>query len=108
HGGNGGCGGIKIKDASSGDYVWNLMQHRSRLVRFTEKELRVLARTFEDSDSWEDTKLVGVHAQEIMNVLERLGGFGSSVRLHETKISEGWHETNDINEGYIERNTKYP
>ena len=108
HDGNGECGGIKIKDANSGNYVWNLKPHRSRLVRFTEKELRVLARTFEDSDSWEDTKLVGIHAKEIMAVLQKLGQFQGKTEQVDTRISVCWDETNDVNAGNISRDTKYP
>lgn len=108
HDGNGTAGGYKIKDENSGKRMWNIKPHASRIVHFTEKELRTLAKTFEGSEEWQTTKLVSIHAKEIMAVLEKLGEFGSSVRTVETNISEGWHETNDVNEGFIERETKFP
>jgi hypothetical protein len=102
------CGGIKRKDYSTNTFVWNLKPHRSRLVHFTEKELKILAKTFEDTDKWESAKLVSVHAQEIMSVLEKLGQFPKSVKDFENKITVCWDETNDLNSGNIQRNTKFP
>lgn len=106
--GVGTCEGIKRKDDASGSFVWNIKPHSSRLVHFTQKELKILAQTFEGSSKWESAKLVGVHAGEIMDVLEKLGGFPKRVKDFETKISVCWDETNDLNAGYIERNTKFP
>jgi hypothetical protein len=108
HDGSGECEGIKIKDKVSGNFIWNLRPHSSRVVHFRKNELIILAKTFESSDEWEETKLVNIHAKEIMSVLEKLGKFSTRVQNKETKISEGWHETNDFNLGYIERETKYP
>ena len=39
---------------------------KNRIVHFGEEELRVLAKTFENSDDWEATKLVGIHNKEII------------------------------------------
>ncbi|MCB0669226.1 MAG: hypothetical protein KDC80_25560 [Saprospiraceae bacterium] len=108
HTGLGTSGGIKIKDESSQSFIWNIKPHKSRIVHITEKELRIMARTFEGADEWESAKLVSVHAREIMNVLEKLGEFPSSVRDFDNIISEGWHETNDVNTGNIQRKTKFP
>jgi hypothetical protein len=108
HNGEGIVHGIKLKDEASEAFVWNVKPHRSRLVHFSEKELRLIARTFEDTDEWESTKLVSVHAREIMSVIEKLGQFPKSVKDYETRILEGWHETNDINEGHIRRETRFP
>src|SRR5690606_6580969 len=38
----------------------------------------------------------------------KIGEFKSSVKDFDNKISEGWHETNDVTAGIIERNTKFP
>lgn len=108
HDGRGTAGGYKVKDESTGKMIWNIKPHASRIVNFTEKELKTLARTFEDSDEWKTTKLVSVHAKEIMAVLKKIGEFQYNVSKIETKISEGWHETNDVNLGNIKRETKYP
>ena len=108
HNGLGACQGIKIKDSSKMSYVWNIKPHISRLVHFTKKELDVIARTFEGSDDWQAAKLVSVHAQEIMQVLEKLGQFSTSLKDFETKITVCWDETNDLNAGFIQRRTQFP
>jgi hypothetical protein len=78
------------------------------LVEISENQLKTLANTFEGSDEWEGAKLVSIHANEIMKVLEKLGQFPSSIKDLDTKISEGWHETNDVNLGFIARQTQFP
>jgi hypothetical protein len=107
HDGNGLCGGLKYQDADNG-FSWNTKPHSSRLIPITQKELISLAHTFEGSDDWEGAKLVSIHAKEIMTVLEKLGQFPTSIKDFETKISEGWHETNDVNLGFIARQTQFP
>lgn len=108
HDGKGDCGGIKIKDEASDSYVWNIKPHKSRLVHFTEKQLNIIARTFEGTNNYKAAKLVSIHAQEIMSVFEKLGEFSSSVDDYDTKITVCWDETNDLNAGNIRRETKYP
>lgn len=108
HDGSGTAGGYKIKDENSGKMIWNIKPHASRIVNFTEKELKTLAKTFEGSEDWESTKLVSIHAKEIMAVLEKLGEFGNKAENFETRITVCWDETNDLNAGNISRNTKYP
>lgn len=101
-------GGIKIKSETDNKMVWNLKPHQKRIIHFTKEELCVLARTFENTDEWNGTKLTTIHAEPILAVLKKLGSFGKTLKLFETKISEAWHETNDINSGSIQRCTKAP
>ncbi|GGA95159.1 Eco57I restriction-modification methylase domain-containing protein [Mucilaginibacter rubeus] len=108
HNGNGLAGGIKIKDEVSGSFIWNVKPHADRVVRLTEKELRILALTFEDSNQWQTAKLVAIHSSTLVSVLEKLSEFKSSIQNFDSKISEGWHETNDVNLGIIVRSTKFP
>ncbi len=108
HDGRGLAGGYKVKDEQAGKMVWNIHPHQDRIVRIGEKELKVLAQTFENSKDWQGAKLVSIHSAKLLAVLEKLGQFPTSVGDFENKISEGWHETNAVNEGIIERNTQYP
>lgn len=101
-------GGIKIKDENSNSFVWNIKPHSSRLVRINEKDLKIIAKTFENSDDWKSTKLVGIHSKELIGVFEKLGTSDKTISDYKTIVSEGWHETNDVNEGNIVRNTVYP
>jgi hypothetical protein len=67
-----------------------------------------LALTFENSNDWETVKLVTIHSASIINILEKLSSFKGSIGNSEIKISEGWHETNAVNDGIIKRNTQFP
>jgi hypothetical protein len=100
--------GIKTFSESEDKFVWNSKPHFDRKIFFTETELSVLAKTFEDSEDWETAKLVSVHAQQIISVLEKLSLFSSKVGDFNNMTSEGWHETNAQNKGIIQRETKYP
>lgn len=102
------CGGYKSKN-ETGDFVWNTKPHPDRLVQFTEKELRILAKTFEDGDAWEGAKLVSIHSRQILTVLEKLSRFPGKVKDVSPKpvVSEGWHETNAQDNGIIRRETRF-
>ena len=108
HDGLGFSDGIKIKDSSTGSFIWNVRAHKDRIVQFNAKRLRTLSTTFENSEKWETTKLVSIHSFSIISVLEKLSSFKSSLKDFETKITEGWHETNDIDNNIIQRNTQFP
>jgi hypothetical protein len=108
HDGHGLAGGYKVKDESSGKMSWNTKPHANRIVHFTKKELAILAKTFEDSEDWESTKLVSIHAQEVISILEKLGEFSATVKDTLNIVSEGWHESGDVADGNIRRNTKFP
>ena len=100
--------GVKIKDLNSGKYIWNILPHSDRVVHFTENILCILAKTFEDSKNGETAKLVSIHSESIVNVLGKLSDFKTSVKNFNTKITEGWHETNDVNNKIIMRSTQFP
>ena len=108
HDGHGICGGIKIKDELNGKYIWNINPHSDRIVHFSEKVLNIIARTFENSKNGETAKLISIHTESIIKVLEKLSSFESSVNDYESKVSEGWHETNDVNDGTIKRSNQFP
>ncbi len=108
HSGHGLAGGYKVRDEQTGKMAWNVEPHKSRIVEVTEKELKIIAQTFEGTDQWEGAKLVSIHAKEIIEVIAKIGQFQKSVNDYETKISEGWHETNDYSNGYIKRQTQFP
>src|SRR5699024_3460962 len=89
-------------------FEWNTKPHPSRVVKIDEKILKILATTFEDSEDWEGTKLVSIHAQEMLSAITKIGLFQTNVSDYEHIVLEGWHETNDINKENIQRETKYP
>lgn len=102
HDGHGVCGGIKIDD------TWNTTGHRDRIVRFTEPELRVLSAAFENGADWETTKLVSIHAKDIMDVLQKFSEFPNHVENFCSNTTVDLDETGAVNDGIIERKTLYP
>ncbi len=104
HDGHGLCGGIK--DANGN---WSTESHKSRIVHFTEKELRVLAATFEGNENlWSTTKLVSVHSSEIINVLSKFTSVSTKAGDFEHLIGDGLRENTAVEKGVMERNTRYP
>ena len=102
HDGHGNYEGIKT---ASGN--WNLAGHKDRIVHYTGKELQVISNAFEDGMSWNTVKLVSVHSQSIINVLETLSRFPSHIRDFYCKTTVALDEANSVNDGTIHRNTCY-
>ncbi|MDA8695405.1 hypothetical protein N9L83_00485 [Flavobacteriales bacterium] len=109
HSGAGQCGGYKVKDEQSGKMVWNINPHRDRIIRITEQELGVMARTFEeDGTDPSVAKLVSVHSQQIISVLQKLSEHEGRVGDLEPFVTVCWDETNAVNAGIIKRSTQTP
>ena len=108
HNGSGVVGGYKTKNEQTGRFEWNIKPHPSRVVQVEEETLKIFARTFENSDYWEGSKLVSIHAKEVIDVICRIGKFESSIKNYQTKITDCWNEVNAINDGYIKRETRFP
>ncbi|MCA9401985.1 MAG: type II restriction endonuclease subunit M, partial [Candidatus Omnitrophica bacterium] len=98
----------KLLDKNIGKYVWNTHPHRDRIVPIGERELRILAKTFENSDDWETAKLVSIHSRQILSVLEKLSAFPTKVEDVISMTSEGFHETNAQDKNIIKRETGFP
>ena len=108
HDGFGECVGIKAKDTQTNKFTWSIKPHKDRIVHYTEKELKIIAKTFENSLDWENARLVSIHSAKIVTILEKLSQFSTSIQTAKTRISEGFHETNDIDKLYIKEENKLP
>ena len=108
HSGAGRAGGFKVMDEQLGKMVWNVHPHKDRIIRITERELSVMAETFEDGAEPKTAKLVSVHSKQILSVLEKLAEFEGKVGDVEFEVSEGWHETSAVDKGIIRRETTTP
>ena len=95
-------------DEQAGRMVWNTQPHRDRLIEVTERELAIMAATFEDGADPHTAKLVGIHSTQILSVLEKLAQFEGKVGDVDFEVSEGWHETNAVDKGIIRRETRTP
>ena len=108
HDGKGECEGIKYKNAD-GEFVWNLMPHKSRLIEFDEEKLKILSKIFNNTpDNWEGIQLAVVHSENVLMSLKNISEMENRVKDIEYISSIGWFETNDVNAGIIKRKTCYP
>jgi hypothetical protein len=105
HNGNGYCEGIKLK--KDGRFLWNSMGHKNRIVRITERELSIIAKTFGGDTDKSTTKLVSIHSNEILNVFKKLSSLEKNLGDFDCFITEGLHETSAQDEGIILRDTKF-
>ena len=103
HNGSGLAGGFKIKDEKSNKMVWNIQPHNDRIVRIKDEELKLLSNFFENSEEFESAKLVNLHTQSIIYIINKLAALKTKVEDFENIIDEGFHETNAQNDNKIER-----
>lgn len=103
HSGAGVCGGMKDENGN-----WNTAGHRDRIVHITEKELKVMADTFEQGAEAQSAKLVSIHATQIMKMLKAFATFPKHVGDFNPNIQECYHETGAVDSGIIRRETFYP
>jgi hypothetical protein len=103
HNGAGMPGGFKIKDENKGKMVWNIQPHKDRIVRIKSDELKLISNFFENSNDYESSKLVNLHTQSIINIIEKLSSLKTKVEDYQNIIDEGYHETNAQIENKIKR-----
>ena len=108
HNGLGMPNGIKVKDEVAKGFVWNTKPHAKRKVFIDDDSLRIIGNAVESNGDYRSSKLVGIYANDLIHVLDKIGRFKTHVNDFDTKISVGWDETNDVNQGNIVRNTHYP
>lgn len=100
--------GYKRKNKETGNYEWNTLPHSSRIIHFTPDTLKILAKTFENSDNWQGTKLVSIHTKEMIEAIKKIGYSSKTINNFSYKTTDCWNEVNAINDGFIKRETKYP
>lgn len=103
HDGHGLCGGIKTEDGK-----WNTNAHSNRIVHFSCEELKVLSKVFEDGEDWQTAKLISIHTNSIINVLNSLAKAKMHVRDTNSIITMALNEVNSIDAGLIRKSTREP
>lgn len=103
HDGHGLCGGIKDENGN-----WNTKPHRDRIVTITDKELQVLSDTFEDGTTGDCAKLVNIHSQEILNILEKIQNYKSRVYSRSNIVTTCFDESGAQRNGITLRKTVVP
>lgn len=102
HDGHGICGGIK-----DGKGKWNTKPHRDRIVHFTNREIELLSNTFEDGTTTDCAKLISLHSQLIINVIEKISEYPSHVKDVANIVTTCFDESGAQREGITKRETCY-
>lgn len=106
HNGQGICEGIKGKDGK-----WNLAGHKNRIVHYNAKYIKLLSDTFEDGIYPDCAKLVSVHNNEMLGILDKISNYERKVSSVRNKITVCFDETGAPKEGLIKdvrSHTCYP
>lgn len=103
HDGHGSCGGIKDENGN-----WNTAAHKDRIVEITDKELQVLSDTFEDGTTGDCAKLVSLHTQEIINILEKIANYPNHVVDKQNIVTTCFDESGAQKAGITIRKTVIP
>lgn len=106
HNGQGICEGIKGKDGK-----WNLAGHKNRIVHYNAKYIKLLSDTFEDGRYPDCAKLVSVHNNEMLGILDKISNYERKVSSVRNKITVCFDETEAPKEGLIKdvrSHTCYP
>lgn len=98
----GDVGGIKV------DGKWNITGHPDRIITYTEEELAVLGRAFNEDEDNDCVKLGTIHAKKVLKILDKLSEFKKRVIDYVKDTEEALHEANDAKAGIIKRYTQYP
>lgn len=97
HSGIGPVPGIKTEDNK-----WEVKGHKSRIVNFTEKELKVFNELFaEEGTNVLDTIFPFMHSFELISVINKLIEFKTKIRDIKWASTEMFHETNSQNDKII-------
>lgn len=106
HNGQGICEGIKGKNGK-----WNLAGHKNRIVHYNAKYIKLLSDTFEDGRYPDCAKLVSVHNNEMLGILDKISNYERKVSSVRNKITVCFDETGAPKEGLIKdvrSHTCYP
>ena len=107
HNGLGQVGGFKVKNENTGKMEWNIQAHQHRIVSINENVLKILAKTFENTSDWEGAKLVSIHAQEIIQAIEKIGMFPSRLANYDYDYVIGFDQAQSEKDGLLRRETKW-
>ncbi len=102
HNGTGPCYGVKFHDE------WNLLPHKDRIVYIDQKALDILTKVFLDDEDVKSPKLVSLHTESTIQILEKFSQFEHHVAEEDTIITTGLHETGAVDDGIMRRNVSTP
>ena len=95
------CGGLK----NGND--WNTSGHRSRIIHYTEEELKILTNNFEDDNDFESCKLATLHTKEILHVLSTISNFPTRISDYNRIVTRCLEETSSVDNGIIKKDISF-
>jgi len=90
---------------------WDLRGHRSRLVRVDDSALSLFAKLYDAPGTpAREARLPIVHSQEFLDVLRCFAEVAQTLGDRQATYfcSQHWNETNQVKDGTIEPNVRYP
>ena len=89
---------------------WDVHGHPDRVLRVSERELRLFAKLFDGSEEWKMARLPVLHTRQVVDALSSFVGHSKTYADISEIITtnEIWHETNAQKDGTIERNIHFP
>ena len=95
-----------IKDENG----WCTQGHPDRIIHITEKQLRLFAKLFDDSNAWKEARLTPLHVRQLVDVLQVFVDAKqtiSSLGRH-AFTDNGWHETYAQQDGTTVAQVQFP
>jgi hypothetical protein len=96
-----------IKDDNNN---WNVQGHPERVVHISNDELVVFARLFDGNEMWKQARLPGIHAKQLLSVLELFSTHANTINTLNEDVfaSQMWNETAAQQNGTTIRNVTFP
>lgn len=101
---------LPLEGIKSDSGEWSRHGNHLRIVHVRKRELSLFASVFDDSNNWREARLPVIHAQPLLDVLQRfadqennIGSLGSEVFA-----SIMWDETKAQKEHIIKKNSSFP
>lgn len=87
---------------------WNLHGHPDRIIHIGERELKLFAKLFDDSDEWETARLPSIHVKQFVDILIRFNEQETISSVSDRFGTVLWSETNAQKDGTTVRDPAFP
>ena len=97
-----------VYDSQSEKFTWNLKGNKKRLIHYTPDVLSYISNLFEGNSNFSVVKLISIHTNTVINIIKKLSLCKEKLINYNPSFFEGFHETEDVKQGLIRRETKFP
>lgn len=97
---------LMIFDEVENKYEWNLKGNSRRILTYDESILNSISEIFEtDNSDSASSKLISVHTNNLLKSIQKISTVKTKIRDFSPLFYEGFHETEDIKNGIVVRET---